>query len=158
MVSSKAATVADYLAELAPDRHAEIERVRAVINAAMPAGYREGMSFGMIGWDIPLEVYANTYNRQPLAYAGLAAQKNSYSLYLNCVYSNPDRNERLQAAAAAMGRRLDMGKSCIRFKRVDDLPLDAIAAEIASMTPAEFIGLYEQSQGRRGGCRVTPLD
>jgi hypothetical protein len=86
VVSSKAATVDQYLAELPADRLAEIERVRDVINEALPAGYREGMAWGMIGWAIPLERYPNTYNRQPLAYAALAAQKNSNSLYLNCVY------------------------------------------------------------------------
>ena len=152
MVSSKAATVADYLAELPPERRAEMERVRDAINAVMPAGYREGMGYGMMGWDVPLEDYPDTYNKQLLSYAGLAAQKNSYSLYLTCVYSDPARAERLRAAAAAMGKKLDMGKSCIRFKRAADLPLDAICDEIASMSPADFIALYEESRQKRGSC------
>ena len=146
MVSSKAATVAEYLAELPEDRRAEIGRVRDAINAVLPEGYREGMGYGMIGWVIPLERYPDTYNKQPLAYAGLAAQKNSNSLYLNCVYASKERSERLKAAFAAAGKKLDMGKSCIRFKRADDLALEAIREEIASATPDEFIRIYEEAR------------
>ncbi len=148
MASSKAATVAEYLAELPPDRRAEIEAVRDAVNAALPKGYREGMGWGMIGWVVPLENYPVTYNKQPLAYAGLAAQKNYNSLYLNCVYTSKERTERLQAAAAAAGKKLDMGKSCLRFKRADDLPLDVIRAEIASIPPDEFIRIYEDARRR----------
>jgi hypothetical protein len=151
VVSSKATTVDAYLAELPPERRAVMARVRDALNAAMPAGYREGMGYGMMGWDVPLEDYPDTYNKQPLAYAGLAAQKNGYSLYLTCAYTDPARAERLRAAAAAMGRKLDMGKSCIRFKRVEDLPLDAICAEIASTAPVEFIRLYEKARASGGG-------
>jgi hypothetical protein len=149
MVSSKAAAVADYLAELPADRRAEIERVRDLINEAMPAGYREGMGYGMIGWVVPLEDYPDTYNKQPLAYAGLAVQKNYNSLYLTCVYGSKERAERLKAAAARAGKKLDMGKSCIRFKSADDLPLDHIREEIASTSPEQFIQFYEEARTRR---------
>ena len=144
MVSSRAATVPDYLDELDPTRRADIEQVRDAINAALPAGYVETMSFGMIGWVVPLDDYPVTYNGQPLAYAALAAQKNGNSLYLNCVYASPERAERLRAAWAASDRKLDMGKSCIRFRRAADLPLDVVADEIAATTPADFIALYER--------------
>ena len=144
MVSSRAATVPDYLDELDPTRRADIEQVRDAINAALPAGYVETMSFGMIGWVVPLDDYPVTYNGQPLAYAALAAQKNGNSLYLNCVYASPERAERLRAAWAASGRKLDMGKSCIRFRRAADLPLDVVAAEISATPPADFIALYER--------------
>ena len=146
MVSSRATTVADYLAELPPDRRAEIERVRDLINQALPDGYREGIGYGMIGWVIPLERYPDTYNKQPLAYAGLAAQKNYNSLYLNCVYASKERTERLKKAFAVAGKKLDMGKSCIRFKKVDDLALEAIREEIASTTPDEYIRIYEEAR------------
>jgi hypothetical protein len=146
VASSKAATVAQYLADLPADRRAEIEKVRDLVNAALPAGYREGIGFGMIGWVIPLEDYPDTYNKQPLAYAGLAAQKNYNSLYLNCVYASKERSERLQEAAAVAGKKLDMGKSCIRFRRAEDLPLELISDEIASTSPAEFIRIYEQAR------------
>ena len=151
MVSSKAATVEDYLAELPEDRRAEIARVRDLINQALPDGYREGMAWGMIGWAIPLDRYPHTYHKQPLAYAGLAAQKNSNSLYLNCVYASKERAEAFKKAFAAEGKKLDMGKSCIRFKKADDLALDAIRDEIASTSPDEFIGIYETARAS-GGC------
>ncbi len=144
MVSSKAATVAAYLDELGPERRAEIEIVRDLVNEALPAGYVEMMSYGMIGWVIPLADYPDTYNKQPLAYAGLAAQKNGNSLYLNCVYASTERTERLRAAWAASGKKLDMGKCCIRFKRAADLALDVVRDEIAATSPAEFIALYER--------------
>ena len=144
MVSSKAATVADYLADLAPDRRADIGAVRDLVNFAIPAGYREGMGWGMIGWVIPLERYPTTYNGQPLVYAGLAAQKNHNALYLSCIYGSEERRERFRAAWAATGKKLDMGKSCIRFKRAGDLPLDLIRDEIASTTPDDFIAAYER--------------
>ena len=146
MVSSKAATVADYLAELPADRRAEIEKVRDAINAVLPAGYREGMGYGMMGWVVPLETYPDTYNKQPLAYVGLAAQKNHNSLYLNCVYASKERTEKLERAFAAEGKKLDMGKSCIRFKKADELALDAIREEIASVSPQQFIRIYEEAR------------
>jgi hypothetical protein len=144
VVSSKAATVADYLAELEPARRAEIEAVRNLVNAALPPGYVETMGFGMINWVIPLADYPDTYNRQPLAYAALAAQKNANSLYLNCVYASDERTARLRDAWAATGKTLDMGKSCIRFKRAADLAQDVVAAEISATPPADFIALYER--------------
>lgn len=146
MVSSKATTVAQYLAELPPDRRAEIEKVRGLVNSAIPDGYREIIGYGMIGWVIPLNRYPDTYNKQPLSYAGLAAQKNYNALYLNCVYASDVRTEKLRAAFAAAGKKLDMGKSCIRFRKADDLALDAIAEEIASATPARFIEIYEEAR------------
>ena len=146
MVSSKATTVTQYLEQLPAERLVEIERVRDLINEALPEGYREGMGYGMIGWVVPLDRYPDTYNKQPLAYAGLAAQKNYNSLYLTCVYASKERTERLKAAFATAGKKLDMGKSCIRFKRAGDLALDAIAKEIASTTPDEFIRIYEEAR------------
>ncbi len=146
MVSSRAATVDDYLGELDPLRRVEIETVRDLVNAALPSGYVEGMSFGMIGWHVPLADYPGTYNGQPLTYAALAAQKNSNSLYLNCVYASAERADRFRAAWTASGKTLDMGKSCIRFKRAADLSLDVIRDEIAATTPAKFIALYEASR------------
>jgi uncharacterized protein YdhG (YjbR/CyaY superfamily) len=145
VVSSKAATVPDYLAALPDDRRAEIERVRDVVNAALPEGYVEGIGYGMIVWFIPLERYPDTYNKQPLGYAALAAQKNYNSLYLSIYYSR-ERTKKFQAAFADAGKELDMGKSCIRFKRADELALDVIAAEIASFTPDEFILAHEQAR------------
>ncbi len=146
MVSSRAATVDDYLGALDPHRRAEIETVRDVINAALPVGYVEGMSFGMIGWHIPLADYPHTYNGQPLSYAALAAQKNHCSLYLNCVYASTERADRFRSAWAASDKALDMGKSCIRFENADDLALDLVRDEIAATSPAQFIAIYEATR------------
>jgi hypothetical protein len=153
MVSSAATTVEAYLAELPPERREVVATLRDVVNAHLPAGYREAMSYGMIGWCVPLARYPDTYNKQPLAYAALAAQKNNYSLYLMCVYEDDQRERALRAAAAAQGKALDMGKSCIRFKRIDQLPLEAIGALIASLSVDEFIALYEDARASAGGAK-----
>ena len=141
MAHSSAATPDAYLAELEPERATDLGRVRDAVNAAMPDGFCERMAWGMISWEVPLEVSGPTYNKQPLVYAALAAQRNHNALYLNCVYVSPERSERLATAFANAGLKLDMGKSCIRFRRADQLALDAIASEIASMTPQEFAAL-----------------
>ena len=141
MARSDAATPDAYLAELEPSRATELGRVRDAVNAAIPHGYVERMAWGMISWEVPIEVSGPTSNRQPLVYAALAAQKNYNALYLNCVCPSAERTERLRQAFAAAGKKLDMGKSCIRFQRADDLPLDAIAREIGSTTPEEFAQL-----------------
>ena len=147
MVSSKAATPEAYIAELEPDRAAEISAVRDLVNSALPAGLVERMAWGMISWEVPLEVSGPTYNGQPLMHTALAAQKNHNALYLSCVYSSPERSERLKAAFAAAGKKFDMGKSCLRFRRADDLAQDAIRKALA-VTPEELIRSYEASRAR----------
>lgn len=148
MASSAARTVDEYLAELPPERAAVMAVMRDVINAHMPAGYQETMAFGMIGWGIPLSRYPVTYNRQPLGYVALAAQKNAYSLYLMGVYADGGQERALHEAAAAEGKKLDKGKSCLRFKRPEDLPLQAIGKLIASVSVDDYIALYEASRRR----------
>lgn len=138
MARSTASTPDAYIAELPADRAAELSRVRDAVNAALPDGYVEGMAWGMISWDVPLDVSGPTYNKQPLNYAALAAQKNYNALYLNCIYGSVDRTEALRRRFAESGRKLDMGKSCIRFKRADDLDLTVIAEMIAAVSPQEF--------------------
>jgi uncharacterized protein YdhG (YjbR/CyaY superfamily) len=148
MVSSKAASPEAYLDELPPERREIVSRVRDLVNSNLPAGYIERMSWGMIGWELPLERYPDTYNKQPLAYAGLAAQKSHYALYLNCIYASEERTQRLREAYARAGKKLDMGKSCIRFKKAEDLAEDALAEAIASVPPDAFIAEYEASRAR----------
>ena len=148
MARSNAATVDEYIAELPHERAAELSRVRDAENGALRPGFVERMAWGMISWEVPLEVSGPTYNKQPLVYAALAAQKNHNALYLNCVYASAERSQRLEAAFAAAGKTLDMGKSCIRFKAADDLPLDAIAVEIGAMSPVEFAELSDSARSR----------
>ena len=130
------ASVEEYLASLPADRRAEIERVREVVTRNLPAGYEEGVGFGMICYSVPLSAYRDTYNKQPLMYAALASQKNYLSLYLMPVYGDNQLDRQLRAAFAAARKKLDMGKSCIRFKRADDLPLDAIG-DVVSAVPMD---------------------
>jgi hypothetical protein len=150
MVSSAAKTVEAYLAELPPERRAVIATMRDRVNAHLPPGYEETMNWGMITWQIPLARYPITYNKQPLAYVALAAQKNNYALYLTGVYAEGEQERRLRAAAAAMGKKLDMGKSCLRFRNIEDLPLDAIGELIASMSVEAYIARYEDRRGTSG--------
>lgn len=146
MASSNAATVEDYLAELPEERRAVMAAVRKVIRRHIPKGYLEGMQYGMIGWTIPLERYPNTYNKQPLAYVALAAQKNYYSLYLTCAYTDSKAERALRAGFAKAGKKLDMGKCCVRFKSLDDLPLDVIGDAVASQSPDDMIATYEAAR------------
>jgi hypothetical protein len=102
------------------------------------------MNWGMISYEIPLARYPKTYNGQPLMYVALAAQKRYCSLYLMCAYQDSTQERLLKAGFERAGKRLDMGKSCIRFRRVEDLPLDIIARVVGSTTPEQFIAVYER--------------
>ena len=144
MVQSKASTVDDYLAELPEERRAVVSTVRDVIRRNLPKGYAETMGYGMIAYCIPLERYPDTYNGQPLCYAGLAAQKNNYSLYLMGAYTDPKQEEAIRKAFEKAGKKLDMGKSCIRFKTPDDLPLADLGKVIAAMPPEQLIAAQEK--------------
>jgi hypothetical protein len=148
MVMSKATTVAAYLDEQPPERRAELEKVLRVVRKHMPKGYRETMAWGMIGWGVPLERYPDTYNGQPLCYAGLAAQKNYNSLYLMGCYSSPEQLRRLEQAFDDAGLTLDMGKSCIHFRRAEDLPLAAIGGLVAEWSVEDYIAAYEAARAR----------
>lgn len=151
MVSSSAKTVEAYLAELPPERRAVIAEMRALVNAHLSPGYAEAMNWGMISWEVPLSRYPDTYNKQPLSYVALAAQKNNYALYLMCAYQESDQARRLRDAAAAEGKRLDMGKSCLRFKRIAQLPLAAVAEVVASCPVDAYIAQYEATRGQPRG-------
>jgi hypothetical protein len=148
MVSSKAPTPEAYLDELPAERAALVARLRDLVNANLPGGYVERMNWGMISWEIPLERYPDTYNGQPLVFAGLAAQKNYTALYLNCVYASDGRTERLKSQWAAAGRKLDMGKSCLRFKRSEDVAEEVLAETIRSIPVDRFIAEYEAGRAR----------
>ena len=145
-MQSNAATVEDYLAELPEDRREAISAVRDAVNANLPAGYREAMAFGMIGWGIPLDVYPDTYNGQPLALAGLASQKRHMALYLMSVYGDAELEAWFRAQYAERGLRLDMGRSCVRFTRLEQVPLDVIGEVVRRVPPEELIARYEAAR------------
>jgi len=141
-MQSTAKTVDEYLAALPEDRKEHMSRVRDVILKHIPDGYEEGMLWGGITYYIPLETFPETYNKQPLAYVSLVSQKNYMSVYLLCVYG--DEEESFRQAYATTGKKLDMGKSCIRFKSANDLALDLIGERIAQYTPEQYIERYKR--------------
>jgi hypothetical protein len=145
-VTSKARTVKEYLAALPPDRRAAIEAVRQVLLKNLDKGYEEGMQYGMIGYYVPHRLYPAGYHcdpRQPLPFAGLASQKNYMSLYLGCVYGPTEHAEWFRTAWARTGKKLDMGKACIRFKKLEDLALDVIGQAIRRVPAKQYISDYQ---------------
>jgi hypothetical protein len=148
MAKSNAKTVAAYLKELPAERRAVISAVLDVVRKHVPKGYEEAMDWGCAVWQVPLSRYPDTHNQKPLCYVGLAAQKNYNALYLMGPYLSPKQLDALQAAFKKAGKKLDMGKSCLRFKQVEDLPLPAIGRILASTTPAKFIADYEKNWGK----------
>ncbi|MFQ6676955.1 MAG: DUF1801 domain-containing protein [Fidelibacterota bacterium] len=143
-MQSKAKTVKEYLDELPIERRKTITAVRTVIVNSLPHGYEETMNWGMISYEIPLKVYPNTYNKRPLGLAALASQKHYISLYLMCVYMNSKRMDKLQKGFSDMGINPNMGKSCIRFKTVDQIPLEILGEIIAESTVDDYIKRYEE--------------
>jgi len=146
---SEATTVDEYLAELPDDRREAIQTVREAILANLPDGYEEAMNWGMITYQVPLDAYPDTYNGRPLMYAALASQKNHMAVYLTSVYAIPGKAEAFEAAYRATGKRYDMGKSCVRFRTLDDLPLDLIGETIAALDVETFISDVEQRRKSR---------
>lgn len=146
MVISAAQNVEQYLAELPEDRREVISAMRKLIRKHLPKGYVESVGYGMICYGIPLEQYPDTYNGQPLGYVALAAQKNYNALYVMGPYADPKQDAEFRAAFKAAGKKLDMGKSCVRFQSMDDLALDAVAKVIASTPPKQYIEKYEAAR------------
>jgi hypothetical protein len=147
-MQSKAATVDAYLKELPEDRRRALQAVRKVILANLDGDYEEGMQYGMIGYYVPHRLYPAGYHcdpKQPLPFACLASQKNYMSLYGMCLYGSGEHLQKFQKAWAKTGKKLDMGKSCIRFKKLDDLALEVIAEMIRSMPAKKWIKIYEAS-------------
>ena len=147
---SEASTVEDYLAELPEDRRAVIKTVRTVVRENLPDGYEEVMNWGMITYQVPLEVYPDTYNKQPLVYASLASQKNYMTLYLMGIYGSDEKAEGFDAAYRATGKRYYVGKSCVRFRTLDDLPLSLIGETIASIEMDDFVAAAKAVRSGRG--------
>lgn len=148
MTTNAPATVKDYLAALPPERRRTLAAVRAVLRRRLPKGLKEYFGFGMICYGVPLKVYADTYNGQPLCYAALASQKHYCSLYLMSVYADPAQRRVLERAFRERGKKPDMGKSCIRFQVPDDLPLDIIGDLVASTPVDAFVAAYERAKRR----------
>jgi len=147
-MAKKPQTVRDYVAALPPDRREAVETLRKVVIANLNAGIEEGMQYGMIGYFIPHARYPAGYHcdpAQPLPFAGLASQKGHLSLYLMGCYAQGPWKERFVRAWKASGKKLDMGAACVRFKSIDQVPLDVVADTIRAMTVDAFIAQYESA-------------
>ena len=155
-MQSKATTVEEYLAELPKDRRDALEAIRRIILENLPKGYEEGMQYGMIGYFVPHSVYPPGYHcdpKQPLPFAGLASQKNHISIYLMCIYSDRKHEAWFREAWAKTGKKLDMGKSCVRFKKIDDVLLKVIGQAVKRVSTKKFIEHYESAVKGAGNKR-----
>ena len=148
-MQSDAKTVAEYLSNLDDVRREAISAVRGVILDNLPDGYEEAMQFGMITYVVPLSVLADTYNGQPLMYVALASQKRHMSLYLTNVYGDESVEKWFRERYLAAGKKLDMGKSCVRFRKLDDLPLELVGEVVAKTPIADFVEIYRASRSGR---------
>ena len=146
---SDAKTVDQYLGALPDDRRDAIETVRQVILDNLPEGYEEAMNWGMVTYQIPLETYPDTYNKQLLMYAALASQKNHMAVYLMCTYTDEDYRKEFEIAYRATGKRYNVGKSCVRFRKLDDLPLELIGDAITRFSVDKFIAIAKAADSHR---------
>ncbi len=146
---SNATTVKQYLSELPADRRAAIQTVRQVILDNLPDGYQEAMNWGMITYQVPLDTCPDTYNGQPLMYAALASQKHHMAVYLTGIYMDDAEKQKFEAAYHATGKRYDVGKSCVRFRKLEDLPLELIGESIARFDVQAYVDRVNQIRSTR---------
>ena len=145
---SKATTVKQYLDALPEDRRKALEAVRRVIKSNLDSKYEEGIQYGMIGYYVPHSVFADGYHcdpKQPLPFASIASQKNHMAVYLFCLYNDPAEIARFEAEWKKTGKKLDMGKACVRFKKIEDIPLDVVGKTFERVTLKKFLKHYEEA-------------
>ena len=144
-MQSKATTVAQYLKELPEDRRAAISAIRNMIRKNLDKDFEEGIQYGMIGYYVPHRIFPDGYHcdrKQPLPFVSVASQKNHMAVYLMCIYMDKSE-EQFRKAWQKTGKKLDMGKSCIRFKKLEDVALDVIADVIRNITAKGFVARYQ---------------
>lgn len=151
IMPSKAATVQEYLDELPEDRRDAISLVRNEILKSLPPGYEEGMQWGDIGYFVPFSVYPPGYDskaKEPLQYVGLANQKNGMMIRLFCFYTNPELRADFEAEFLASGKKLDLDANggCLRFNRVENLPMDVLTKLFAQVPIDKFVASYDQKR------------
>jgi hypothetical protein len=145
-MQSKATSVQQYLAELPDDRREAIEAVRKVIRRNLHKDYEEGIQYGCISYHIPHRVYPPGYHcdpKQALPFICLTSQKNYMSLHLMCIYGSQEQSEWFKKEWKKTGKKLDMGKACVRFKKLDDVPLELIGQLVKRITPQKLIAMYD---------------
>ena len=146
---SDATTVKEYLDSLPEDRRAALSKVRTVIRKNLPKGVVERMNWGMITYEVPLSTYPDTYNGQPLMFAALASQKRHMAVYLMGIYGSDDLRDWFEEAYRATGKRMDVGKSCVRFTKLDDLPLDVVGEAVGAVSLDEFLAMHDAATSLR---------
>lgn len=151
-MTSKATSPEAYIAELPEDRQPVIEKIRQILLDNLPDGFEEQMSYGMLGYVVPHAIYPAGYHcdpKLPLPFINLASQKNYVALYHSGIYANQALHDWFVAAYPKHSKRkLDMGKSCIRFKKMDQIPYELIATLATKVTPEEWIANYEANVKR----------
>ena len=136
----------EYLDNLPEDRREAMREVRAAMNQGMPKGYQEHIQYGMIGWSVPHRLYPDGYHcdpKQPVPFASIASQKNHMAIYLTYIYNDDDERAWFEREWAKTGRKLDMGKSCIRFRKIEDVPLELITEAVSRVPVDKFLARYE---------------
>jgi uncharacterized protein YdhG (YjbR/CyaY superfamily) len=146
MVQSNATTMDDYLKKLPEERREMMIEIRKVILENLPEGYEERMNWGMISYEIPLETYPDTYNKQPLSYVAVASQKRHMAIYLMGCYMDQEQTKLLHDAFDVMGVKPNMGKSCVRFTKLEKIPLETIGKLVGMMSVDDYIKRYESSR------------
>ena len=148
MARKVSSAISSFLANLPAERRREVERVREAVRRYLPAGYEEVISKNMLVYQVPLERYADTYNGHPLWYVALASEKSYLSLHLMSIYGDRALAQRLADGFRAAGKKLDMGKACIRFQTADDLPLDVIGQIVARIPPDRWVQIAQTARRR----------
>ena len=152
-MQSKATIVDQYLKELPEERKAAIQNLRKEIKKNLPKGFKEGMGYGMMGWSVPHSIYPAGYHcnpKDPLPFMGLASQKHFIAVYHMGIYADPKLLKWFQDAhAKASPKKLDMGKSCIRYKKPEEIPFKLIGELAGKITAKEWIELYEKNFKRK---------
>lgn len=148
-MQSTATTVDQYIAELPEERKKAIIELRDVIKKNIPKGFREGMGYGMPGFSVPHEIYPAGYHcnpKLPLPFIGFASQKNFIAVYHMGIYADPTLLKWfIEEHAKASPKKLDMGKSCLRYKKPEDIPYKLIGELASKLTPLQWIEMYEST-------------
>jgi hypothetical protein len=142
-------TVSQWLASVPAERKDAINVVRDVVNEYLPQGYEETVDWGMLAWVVPLATLPNTHNGRPLLLAALGAHTKLMTIYLMTVYGDPRIRKEFETAYRKTGKKLDMGGSCVHFKKLDDLPLDVVGDTIARVSVDEYVEHYQRSRAKR---------
>ena len=138
-------TPANYVKQLAPDTRKQINALRKIIKKNLQPGFEEAVNWGMLVYQVPVKRCQETYNGQPLAYVGLAAQKNYLALYLFGIYSDDKLRKKFEVHYKKSGKKINMGKSCLRFKSIEELPVEIIAQSIGEFSVDDIIALHNAS-------------